>query len=57
MVVQWAAEPALRAELRELIQKQASSFKPDVILGHSLGSLACYDLLVQPNLPASLKTT
>ncbi|UUO04980.1 caspase family protein [Blastopirellula sp. J2-11] len=48
MVVQWVANNALREELREAVHKEINRWRPDVILGHSLGSLVGYDVLTHP---------
>lgn len=43
MVVQWVADEALRCQTREALAREVNRFEPDVIVGHSLGSLVCYD--------------
>ncbi len=47
MVAQWTADEKLRADTRERIKQDVLSFKPDVILAHSLGSLVAYDLFAR----------
>jgi hypothetical protein len=42
MVVQWVENRELREDLRGRLVSAIQSFKPDVILAHSLGSLICY---------------
>lgn len=44
MVAQWAALPDLRAALRERLKEEIEEKDPQVIFGHSLGSLIAYDL-------------
>ena len=48
MVVQWVENDELRAELRDRILKRIKDTRPDVVCGHSLGSLICYDALSTP---------
>lgn len=51
MVVQWVENEQLRAETRERVVQDITTFNPDVIIGHSLGSLVTYDtLLTNPSL-------
>ncbi len=47
MIAQWAGDPALRAQLRKRLITALNDFKPDVLCGHSLGSLVSYDTLLQ----------
>lgn len=46
MVVQWAESDSLRRKLRDRIGDTIDEVKPDVIVAHSLGSLAAYDTFV-----------
>ncbi len=46
MVAQWVVESGLRSDCRNLLVNEINSIKPDVIFAHSLGTLICYDLLV-----------
>src|SRR5207245_8351175 len=39
MVVQWAGDPDLRKRCRERVLAAITSFQPDVVCAHSLGSL------------------
>lgn len=48
MVVQWVDNERLRAETRDLLLAEIERYQPDIICGHSLGSLICYDTLTQP---------
>lgn len=43
MVVQWVENETLRRQTRQRVQAKVQSFSPNVIAGHSLGSLVCYD--------------
>lgn len=47
MVAQWAGDSNLRAQLRKRLIHAINDFKPDVLCGHSLGSLVSYDTLLQ----------
>jgi hypothetical protein len=47
MVVQWAALPRLRRDLRAAFAREAAAFPPDLVLAHSLGSLLAYDSLAR----------
>lgn len=47
MVAQWSAEAALRTELRAAVQSAVLKHQPDALVAHSLGSLICYDWLMQ----------
>lgn len=47
MVAQWAGDPALRTQLRKRLINAINDFTPDVLCGHSLGSLVSYDTLLQ----------
>lgn len=47
MVAQWVANEKLRAVLRAALLARIQSDDPHVICGHSLGSLICYDTLIQ----------
>jgi hypothetical protein len=46
MVAQWSSEDKLRAELRKVMLDALEAFQPDLLIGHSLGSLITYDTLV-----------
>lgn len=43
MVVQWVENDELRQRTRDVITSRIKEFKPHLIIGHSLGSLVCYD--------------
>ena len=43
MVVQWVENDEIRKRTRERLIGAIEQFKPHVIIGHSLGSLVCYD--------------
>jgi hypothetical protein len=43
MVVQWVENESFRSETRVRLAERIADTQPDVILGHSLGSLVCYD--------------
>ncbi len=45
MVVLWVENEQVRRETRELLIADIQRFDPQVICGHSLGSLICYDTL------------
>jgi hypothetical protein len=45
MVAKWVSNEPLRKKLRGLVWDAIKDKKPDVLLGHSLGSLVSYDLL------------
>ena len=47
LVAQWAGDPKLRAQLRRRLLTAINNFEPDVLCGHSLGSLISYDTLLQ----------
>lgn len=55
MVVQWTSEAALRKTLRGMLLDAVKNTSPDLILGHSLGSLVTYDALVDPSTPDILR--
>jgi len=46
MVAQFAASDPLRAKLTAKLRNQLDDFNPHLLLGHSLGSLICYDTLL-----------
>lgn len=48
MVLQWVENETLRQQTRQRLQQKINEVKPDVILGHSLGSLVCYDTFTFP---------
>lgn len=48
MVVQWVEDEKLRAETRSRLVDRIRDFKPDLIAGHSLGSLIAYDAASHP---------
>ena len=43
MVVQWVDNETLRRQTRDELTRRIGEFEPDLIIGHSLGSLVCYD--------------
>jgi hypothetical protein len=43
MVVKWVESPAFRKQTRDRLVERIEAVKPHVVLGHSLGSLVCYD--------------
>ncbi len=43
MVVQWAEDQAMRAQLRLALEEHIKVLEPDIIFAHSLGSLIAYD--------------
>lgn len=43
MVVQWVENERLRRETRALLARRIGELSPDIVIGHSLGSLVCYD--------------
>lgn len=43
MVAQWASDARLRDEARAFLLKKLNAGNYDLVLGHSLGSLICYD--------------
>ena len=45
MVVHWAENDALRAELRAALAEAIDTLEPDFIFAHSLGSLIAYDTM------------
>src|SRR5262249_31020485 len=47
MVVQWVEDDRLRAATRRAILDDLDRYQPDVVMGHSLGSLICYDTFVE----------
>jgi hypothetical protein len=49
MVVQWAGDSDLRQKCRARVLASMTSFGPDVVCAHSLGSLICYDTFVDPD--------
>jgi metacaspase-1 len=50
MITQWAGNTELRKLARERLKERIKHFKPDIVLGHSLGSLISYDLFTrEPN--------
>jgi hypothetical protein len=46
MVAQWVVEDNLRADCRDRLAQLIQQTNPDVICAHSLGTLLCYDLLL-----------
>jgi metacaspase-1 len=46
IVAQWVVEAPLRKECCDRLNDQIAKTKPDVIFAHSLGSLLCYDFLL-----------
>ena len=53
MVAQWAADEKLRAACNAALAEQVSTFNPDVVCAHSLGSLIAYDTFArQPEIVA-----
>ncbi len=55
MVAQWVALDGLRAQLRAHLAARIVSFKPDVIIAHSLGSLIAYDTFKQDETANSIR--
>jgi len=55
MVVQWVENDDLRALLNKQLRSEIENFKPEVVLGHSLGSLICYDLFSAKDNDVSIK--
>ncbi len=49
MVVKWVESGAFRRQTRRRLISRISDVKPDLILGHSLGSLVCYDTFTHPD--------
>lgn len=47
MVVQWVENDGLREQTRARLRDAIDDFNPDVVCGHSLGSLICYDLATE----------
>ncbi|HMM26516.1 MAG TPA: caspase family protein, partial [Pseudoxanthomonas mexicana] len=43
MVVKWVESPTFRKQTRDRLVERIEAVKPHVVLGHSLGSLVCYD--------------
>jgi hypothetical protein len=43
MVVQWVENDGFRSDTRVRLAERIADTQPDVVLGHSLGSLVCYD--------------
>lgn len=51
MVTQWAGKPELREQARDRLRAAIAEHEPDILLGHSLGSLIAYDLFAhEPDL-------
>jgi hypothetical protein len=55
MVAQWSTEPVLRGRTRTALLAQLKAKPYDAVLGHSLGSLICYDTFVRNPQAASGK--
>lgn len=55
MVVQWVENHELRQDLRARLVSEVQSFKPNVILAHSLGSLIGYDTFSASGNAATIK--
>jgi len=47
MLAQWSADEKLRSDLRDRLREKMSSFQPEMICAHSLGSLLSYDLFAR----------
>lgn len=45
MIAEWASNDELRARVRERVLSAIEAYAPDVVVAHSLGSLAAYDAL------------
>src|SRR5262245_27046086 len=45
MVVLWARDEQIRRKTRERVAQAVATFRPDVLVAHSLGSLIAYDAL------------
>ncbi len=48
-VVAWVENDAFQKETREFVLDQIGTFKPDLILAHSLGSLVTYNAITHPD--------
>ncbi|MFC6197752.1 caspase family protein [Ponticaulis profundi] len=48
-VVAWVADEDFKARTRKFILNHIADYKPDVLLGHSLGSLITYNALAHPD--------
>ena len=48
-VVAWVEDDGFKETTRQLVHDEIKSFRPDVILAHSLGSLVTYDALSHEN--------
>jgi metacaspase-1 len=55
MIVNWVDNESLRQELRDNVMDSIRDHKPDIICGHSLGSLICYDALTSERGKSLLK--
>ncbi len=53
MVAQWVSDEKLRATARDAVLQKMQTGAYDAVLGHSLGSLICYDTFLRN--PAALK--
>lgn len=54
LVVQWVENDRIRERTRQLLSDAITQEQPDIILGHSLGSLICYDTFTHPDTSASI---
>lgn len=52
MVVKWVESEAFRRQTRERLKARIEATNPDVVLGHSLGSLVAYDTFTHPDTKA-----
>ena len=49
MIVAWVEDEKFRKDTRERLAAAIRTVKPDAVLGHSLGSLVCYDTFTHPD--------
>jgi len=57
MVVKWVEDEDFRRDTRERLVAAIEAVRPSAVLGHSLGSLVCYDVFTHPSTRARVRGT